>query len=610
MSENTTSKLCAVCGAELVNDEDICGVCGSGVGPATEAIADTADTDTPPTQEKGKKTFSADQLKGYIDKLKTYLYKLKPCMKNIWQTFVGKMRRAKKADEPAGASEPMEASESLHVDEPIIADDSAAGGVIDNFALLNNVKVVDAPKTLREKLLSLCSCGWINRVCVFVAAALLFAMLFVPFAYYQVSLESGQTYQVSFSPVDSVVLTARSFVSLREDELADTDLYQKTIERELDGARPEWLLKQRLMLRMMQRKTFARLTMVIAAAVSLLYGVVCTFALILSLKALIQEILKHRKGTRFFERRSCDRVLCVQLCLLPALMLSMRQMCDFGTTSKLWPGFIGNGVGLSFGAYLSFGVALLGTAFVCLVNFLELVKREKCCINRARIKTAIGIFLVVLLMVSVFLPMITLRTWNASEKAEALYYEITDISELSSTDMGRYRTVHRTQYDSMEALIRSVQKNPDAAIGAEKTIVNTLLLGYTNPSVLFGVMMVMSVIVLVFAGLLLYALLGRLFFGQQKRRMLNSFRIFALLAILVDTAFVLVLISTASAYQKGNLRYLLEMKLGIGMILMLAAGVCLLFLRLKEKAAIVYMDTDYDNVDASYAPYVLEQRKK
>lgn len=153
---------------------------------------------------------------------------------------------------------------------------------------------------------------------------------------------------------------------------------------------------------------------------------------------------------------------------------------------------------------------------------------------------------------------------------------------------------------------------PELPAHAGETFFNTLLITSNAVTVytLYAVMEIVSVLTLLFAGLWLFGVMRRGFFGKKRRRLVNWFKVLTLICVCVNFIFVLIIKSLLDACLQGNLVYLVRFGMGKGIIVMFLCTLFAVVWRLHEKRAVQYADEEYDNADVSYAPYVLLEKSK
>ncbi len=185
---------------------------------------------------------------------------------------------------------------------------------------------------------------------------------------------------------------------------------------------------------------------------------------------------------------------------------------------------------------------------------------------------------------------------------------IWDIREMTAAEWMSYETAP-TRIN--QEYISALGAMPELADYEGEVFFNTMLItsNVRRMFTVFALMEFVSLLMLVFAGVWLFGILRRGFFGKKRRFMINFFRILTLILVCVNFIFVLFIKSTLDLCLRGELMYVMRFSVGSGMLIMFLCALLGVVLRLHEKRPIVYADEEYDNAEVSYAPYVLTDEK-
>ena len=125
--------------------------------------------------------------------------------------------------------------------------------------------------------------------------------------------------------------------------------------------------------------------------------------------------------------------------------------------------------------------------------------------------------------------------------------------------------------------------------------------------VLYGFINAITMILLLFAGLLVYLFLSNIFFNSSNRGAILTFKILTSVWTFFELALILLLNTIISSAIGGELSAIIGIALGIGPVIMLVCMAVLLILPSDPKEY-KYVDRDYDNADVSYSPYVVDEK--
>jgi hypothetical protein len=459
--------------------------------------------------------------------------------------------------------------------------------------------VVDAPRTFGHKILNLFSKRILVRAVVLALSLILLSFVFTPFASYKIEV-GGARYDVSFSPKDSVSITANYGLIL----------LSKLTRQPIEGLGEELKLdqdsaKQSFMSVAMIRQTGLRVTVILAAITTVIYALLCIISALLALKALISELMMRKKGIFRHKRYAADGMICMIACLMPVILFCFLQAFDFGITPLSEYGCRGLGTKMAWGAILTVVVSLLGSAFVCAASFIKLIENEEKPFTRIRITRMVCCALMILLVVSIFLPCSTISIWHANGETDTYHVDVTDIKEMTVGDLKNYRLVAR-QYganviDNLKAgEVGSIQTDD---IG--ETLFHTVMLCRINPKVIYVAVIIITMITLVFIGLLLWSTLRHCFFEIPKFKGMKALKVFTTMSIAVYLIMMIVLNVVVQFCLLLDLSYMVGFSIGLGTIIAPVIMVALLIIRQKSVKKVINRNTDYDNADVSYAPYVL-----
>lgn len=565
MSENIKNMVCTVCGAAL-SDDGVCTVCGH--REEISASEDIAKSEEAAVSEDIAKSEEAPDSEDIAESEET----------SVAEDV------DKSTDAETVVNTPAE-SEQKHP--------------TDDFSLLGNVSVADAPMTFWQKIVNLFSKRILVRAIVLALSLILLVFVFTPFASYKIEV-GGDRYDVSFSPKDSVSITVNYgliFLSrLNRQPVPGLDE-----ELRLD----ESSAKHSFMTTAMIRQTGLRTTVIIAAIMSVIYTLLCLISALLALKGLISELTMRKKGIYRHKRYAADGLICMIACLMPAIIFCFLQAFDFGITILSEYGCRGLGTSMAWGAILAVMVSILGSAFVCAASFIKLIENEEKPFTKLRITRMVCCALMILLVVSIFLPCNTISIWHANGETDNYFVDVMDIKELPVSDLKAYRA---TALHYGTAIIDDLDKGQVGNIQTDdtgETLFHTVMICRIDPRIIYRAVITVTMITLLFVGFLLFSTIRHCFFEIPKFRGMKALKVFATIAIAIYLIMMIVLNIVVMLCLRLDLSYAVGFSIGIGAIIAPVIMVALLIIRQKSVKKVINRNTDYDNADVSYAPYVL-----
>lgn len=454
---------------------------------------------------------------------------------------------------------------------------------------LQNISVSsDVKHSFGHKVRDVLSNNLINRICVFLLSIAMLALSFAPIANYRL-VSNEESYKIGFSGFDLSQVVLYSIVDGGSPQTVDD-----AADEQAPLSAKEELKADTLIMAKRQALGF-KPTVLMACAFFIIYFILCAAFLILATKNLIIELFSKKKNRTRLKKYPSDTMMCVLFCFMPVIFLFVLQACKICTNSVLLNG-ISFGASLAWSTILSIVLAFLGTLYVCATRCAAILKIGKRYFNRPRFKHILCAMLVIVLLLSSLLPFLTMTS-----KDYDLSVSLADIREMT---FGEYEAYYLQRYNQ-----------PDAALYLESGMAgdefaNTLLLGMGNYMVyiIYIVVEMAYALILLLGGILLLALIRRGFLGKARVKLINTLRVAIFMVTFV--VFILSLIFKSMIEHNLNtavLRYM-SIDLGSGIILMLACSILALCVRFSPRKTMEYVDSDYDNADNSYAPYVLNKK--
>ena len=451
----------------------------------------------------------------------------------------------------------------------------------------------------------------INRLIVFLLAVAMLAMTFVPFVTYQVKTADDTVYTVEYSGVDTVQVSLFSFFVGNTAGTPDMSAYEQALDEITDVEAKSSLIRQMMLASSVNSRMGFQITTLVATLLFIVYALFCTIFVIVSAVNLITEFFTGKKTRDRVKRCASDTILCFLICMLPVLCFAMIQACEIctgvGILDFLTPV---RGAKLSWSAILSLVLAGLGGVLICASHSLGLLRVDKHYFDRRRIKHVLALVLILVVMVSTLLPCLQMRMIDIqSGKEITTDVSLWDVREMTVKEWQSYRSSD-TRID--QAYVSALGALPELPEMAGESFLHTMLIPSNAGAVIFYLycaIEIVTLLTLAFAGVWLFGILRRGFFGKKRRFMINLFRILTLICVCVNFVLVLLVKSMMDMNLQGILLYIIRFGVGKGMLVMFLCALLGVVLRMREKRPIRYADEEYDNAEVSYAPYVLEDNK-
>lgn len=472
-----------------------------------------------------------------------------------------------------------------------------------NENVLQSVSISPIKKTVGETLKEALSHRLINRLVAVIISVLMLALMFTPFVNVTVEPEYGADYELKFSGINALQLSTVSSILVNENILSDDIFGENGMSVTTEN------LKQDVILNAMSEKLGMTGFSLIASALFLAYAILCIVLLIVSVRNLFNELVSVIKKLPEAERHSSDGVLCMLLCLLPAVCFFLIQTFRVCTKNYFYETLLTVKASPAWGATISIIIAFLGTVFICGANLVSQLSKNRRYFNGKRLRSMVCGILVIFVMISLFLPCLSIEVWKY-ESVNKLNVSVTDITSITEYELRQFGFV--TVDSELTGIIDGSFKSGDEKADAGISFLTVLLLGSgveTAISLYDGVTSVTG-LMLIFIGFWLWIMIRRSFFGVDKFKMVNTFKVFTLLFSILNLVNITAITHIGSMCLNLYTPYYAEINLGIGVIMTFVFTLLAVILRLNPKNLTDGDDADaYDNADTSYAPYVIDQKR-
>lgn len=477
-----------------------------------------------------------------------------------------------------------------------------------SFEYSNNVSVTSVKSNFGDALITFFSKRIFYRIVVLVIAVCLLAFSFLPIAFSKSTIidngTSVVTSDVYFNSIDAISLSVRSFFSLDDVQLANTDIY---IKAQTVG----FNLKDSLALNVMRQGNPVRTSILFAGIASILYIGYCIAFLIFSIIDLIKEIVSAKKQTKEKGKAKFGsyNLLFGMLCFFPLLIFFFLRMTNFGISAN-FANLSNEGFGLSIWAILSLVLILLGCILICIGRIFDTKSKNDKYFTKSRIMNLICIAVIATIVVSVFLPVLNIDVYSKvyqNEKSVSL--GIADLADQSFDDWRSYCYSNENDNSVTEKYANAVLFDGDETNVANKLFASLMYnseRGYFG--FYYGIIAVLTFFVLIFAGLLLWNMLKNVFLQANNGKFIKFLRIITLIFASLDLIFVIVIRGISRMYAYDGMFITIDFSLGIGSVLMITCAVISLFFFINTKKK-KHIDNSYDNADVAYSPYVVKNKK-
>ncbi|MBE6588967.1 MAG: zinc ribbon domain-containing protein [Ruminococcaceae bacterium] len=466
---------------------------------------------------------------------------------------------------------------------------------------------------------------WGNAIALVLSLIFLLLAVFSPVLSMKTSMSGLYEGRVHISAVDNAIFAFDSGHFLASEQLAQSELYRECdeelsqifrdsasgslnpMEQEAELLR---LWKPILRLALRSENVPMDFGLLLSGVCSLGYIALCLWIFVVTLLRLIRAIRKKENCDPF----SSIGYACAVPFFLPVLYFLMNLTYKFGERGVL-SSYAGHSLEGDWGFVLPLLLAAL--ALIGAIVWYFYTKPGKKPVNRGLWHAAIAVF-ALLMIGTAFMPTVDMRLHadvplkndTISVKLSGFYsHSLEEVAEYNKMSASYLREVIRaemTEYGNLPDISSSFAQTIEAKVGDQ------VMLG-TMAGVLYFVywaIMLITVAHLIFAGYLLgTAVLG--IFSEERsiprcgKKRWIWVRIMTW-AMLFSQLFVYG-IALFRMYAL-NLVSFMDFHVGIGI---LVSFLCILgahkLLRKKKKK--VFFDTDYDNADLSYAPYVLDQKE-
>ncbi|MBR5139702.1 MAG: hypothetical protein IKV16_01480, partial [Clostridia bacterium] len=502
----------------------------------------------------------------------------------------------------------------INEEKEIVPADPASGNDTSNPPPTKN-KVKSIRDVFRNRILA-------NALLCATSILLLITVLFAPLCRSSVAVSSKNTVDVRFSGIDAVKLLVCSANSMTDEQIVKSELYTKTqklsrsvnlsssrlSDGKLEIART--ILKNNIYITLASERTAARPAMFFASGVLVAFAIVSLIFLCKSTASLIRAItaqVKYGKPVKRQERAPVC-LLWSLLSMTPLLSYSFLQMADWGYSTS-FAVYSAAGYGLSYGILAIVILTVLVGTYFFISSLVADSSDEEVISKKERRKKLLFLGLVLLLLISVFLPLFRVEAGNIlSSNTDSFGLALSDIGIMGDGDSDFFFMSSGTSFT--EELKSSAKKATlsKSDFTAEKAF-DTLLFGVADIDVrgLYIPIQIFTYAILIFLVFLFTRAIRIVAFAEKYTAGTATLKTFSCIFVIINAIFELILFFIAKFSAISYLSTVLSVGIGIGFFLALISMIGLFTLSPRVASRGAYSDQWYDNADVSYAPYVVRK---
>ena len=460
--------------------------------------------------------------------------------------------------------------------------------------------------------------GLICSLILFAAAVILALLALFPVAYSVIEVNERDEIRMDYDSLDVVELTVASFFAYSDKQISSTPLYkQHTKDMEgvnfnklskYDEAELSELMKDELQLELMRSATPIRISMIVAAVVTVLYLLLCALlaftALIAFFGALARTLQgKHRDGKM---QRAATRLLWLTTAMIPLFIYVLIQFTYFGIGRLAMFSSLGGGVSNTL--VVSLAVALIASVLICILCFVEQKRVNEGHVDKKTGKGIVALVLIPIMLATSFMPALKLSfaaNGNKSVEYGEIYVSSSEIHELTSLDLKTLVSLKSSEAKLViaETSAEIVDGELDEAVtGFDLLNLVIVSCGRTNVTVFYIVKLVLEALAMLFAALTFSAISRSTFLQKSGRRISGAFKIVTLILALANLVITVVLAIIAKLAISNDIAS--YVKVGVSFAPVLLVILAIVVIIVDKDRSIEEVRSDFDNPDVSYVSYL------
>ncbi len=463
-------------------------------------------------------------------------------------------------------------------------------------------------------------------VMLVLSIGLLLAALYAPLAHSEVVYGEGVECSISYNGIDSLMMVYYSSQSLSDNRLMKSQLYKDTVAElnrlslSTSGSRlteskrlqladaSENLLCVYLMsssIEMRHEVVFAALSfcMILIASILSLFG-----ALVSLKRALGERFGKGRKEK--LGAVKAPRAIWFIGAFMPLLGYSFSRMSYWGKGGLLST-FSSGGSGLSSGFVLLLAISAITIAYAASGVVLSgQIKSDGSAVSMK--KQMITLVLAVIMLLSLFLPWISINFASVAEKqvkTEKTYISVAEIGDISEEGEDVYYGISSSMNaEILDTVIDEIVDSPERDDELAMEAVGLLNFGVDryDISLIYTAINGVSYALFLICGMLVFRLVSGILYKKSNYGKIKGFKLLsALLSLVLAVLTFAFIIITGIAVKHYEYSYVMALKPSFGVIVCAVCAIGLL-ISLKKKENRKQIEEGYDNADVTYAPYVIK----
>ena len=399
----------------------------------------------------------------------------------------------------------------------------------------NHVSYSKANLTVRDRLEAIFSKKKVKTAILLLLSLIVLCSSFLPFVTIHDLTVGNGTYSVSLSGVDCIDLSIKSFYSLSDEALMETDLAKEVLSESHHIS--DSLLKKQVFLTVMSQDVPISFLLVMMGVVSALYIAISAVICIMLLLKLVGLFMSktQNEGKLIIALQRAESLFGFLLCMIP-LMIFCSLQASKGIRLAVFS-LAGGNEGLAGGLTVSLIFLTLASVMVYLERLFKMTSLSTWKFNRGMIKYVLSVALMLAVILLVFAPCLTLIADGESlEQKYEIGYDFLNFTEISGSSVDYY--MGYSPSIAYDLLIEQVQKSnhttitqPDSADHMMALLLMSYCRLYVNP--LYMVVNLVAMGILFVAGLLLWHILQNAFGKKENGSKINRLRVFLLIGVLL-----------------------------------------------------------------------------
>jgi len=454
----------------------------------------------------------------------------------------------------------------------------------------------------------------VPHIIAFAVSVILFISLFIPLVKMNTELLDEEI-SVGISPKDNIELFANS-IFLSNKDIEETKVYEEweplyeyikdREDRRVDEEKLTEFAMASLKVEALNNSDWISVSSILSVILSIAYAVLVIILLIRNTVQLISALVRIKKGADApgWKSRRLTVVVCGILSMLVLSLLwcyNLRKDMNYSHYAK-------NGTSVAFMTYIVAALLIFSILFTTIFERKKVLQTATERTHRERIRLFIALAVSAVVIISVFLPALSVNLYSAKGRSVdgiTLHVRTSDMHEYSGNDLQLY--TQNSPYENYEMLLESVpiaiEEDGEGYTGEDYLGVVIFGVANTDLSVLYIISALIDILLVFIVAFIAVQIIKGLSYGKYKVRNMRKLRRFGFLISLVRLAFSVTFYIFSEIVLLVNKIETVSFSVGMGPFIGML-GFILLYILLNQKDT-PYTDQDYDNADISFAPYVI-----